>query len=102
MMATEQALNVVTDSARDLLQSADFFSNEQLVSWEYISNGLQYVDPSTSPHVDVVVDTKQKRMVVSDNGTGMTLDGLQNFFVMHGENVDRKRGNPGRGRFGTG
>jgi Histidine kinase-, DNA gyrase B-, and HSP90-like ATPase len=101
-MATEQVLSVVTDSARDLLQSADFFSNEKLVAWEYISNGLQYVDPGTSPHVDVVVDTKQKRMVVSDNGSGMTLDGLKNFFVMHGENVERKHGKPGRGRFGTG
>jgi hypothetical protein len=101
-MATKQGLSVVTDSARDLLQSADFFSNEKLVAWEYISNGLQYVDPGISPHVDVVVDTKQKRMVVSDNASGMTLDGLKNFFVMHGENVDRKRGKPGRGRFGTG
>jgi hypothetical protein len=101
-MATKQALSVVTDSARDLLQSADFFSNEKLVAWEYISNGLQYVDPGTSPQVDVVVDTKQKRMVISDNGSGMTLDGLKNFFVMHGENVDRKQGKPGRGRFGTG
>src|SRR6266542_4009152 len=101
-MATEEALSVVTDSARDLLQSADFFSNEKLVAWEYISNGLQYVDPGTSPRVDVVVDTKQKRMVVSDNGRGMTLADLQNFFVMHGENVDRKQGRAGRGRFGTG
>lgn len=101
-MPTEQTLSVVTDSARDLLQSADFFSNEKLVAWEYISNGLQYVDPGTSPHVDVVVDTKQKRMVISDNGRGMTLAGLKNFFVMHGENIDRKRGRAGRGRFGTG
>jgi hypothetical protein len=31
-----------------------------------------------------------------------TLDGLKNFFVMHGENIARRRGNPGRGRFGTG
>src|SRR5712692_4220181 len=101
-MESERALSVVSDSARDLLQSADFFSNEKLVAWEYISNGLQYVDVGTSPHVDVVVDTKQKRMVVSDNASGMTLEGLTNFFVMHGENVDRKRGKPGRGRFGTG
>src|ERR1043166_3740583 len=96
------ALSVVTDSARDLLQSAAFFSNEKLVAWEYISNGLQYVDPGTSPRVDVVVDTKQKRMIVSDNGRGMTLADLQNFFVMHGENIDRKQGRAGRGRFGTG
>jgi HSP90 family molecular chaperone len=101
-MEAEQALSVVSDSARDLLQSADFFSSEKLVAWEYISNGLQYVDLGTSPHVDVVVDTRQKRMVVSDNGSGMNLAGLKNFFVMHGENVDRKQGKPGRGRFGTG
>ncbi len=101
-MAVEQTLSVVTDSARDLLQSADFFSNEKLVAWEYIANGLQYVDHGTSPNVDVVVDTKQKRMVVSDNGRGMTLDGLKNLFVMHGENVDRKQESAGRGRFGTG
>jgi hypothetical protein len=96
------SLGVVSDSARVLLQSAEFFSNEKLVAWEYISNGLQYVDRGTSPHVDVVVDTKKKRMVVSDNGAGMTLPGLENFFVMHGENVERKHGRPGRGRFGTG
>src|SRR5438128_10541553 len=101
-MATEQAVSVVPDSARDLLQSADSFSNEKLVAWEYVSNGLQYVDPGISPHVDVVVDTKQKRMVVRDNGSGMTPAGLENFFVMHGENVERKRGKPGRGRLGTG
>jgi hypothetical protein len=103
-MATTKAngLSVVTDSARDLLQSAAFFSNEKLVAWEYISNGLQYVDAGISPNVAVIVDTKQKRMIVTDNGRGMTLEDLENFFVMHGENVDRKKGRPGRGFFGTG
>lgn len=102
MAAEAGALSVVTDSARDLLQSAAFFSNEKLVAWEYISNGLQYVDSGISPRVDVVVDTKQKRMIITDNGRGMTLADLRNFFVMHGENVDRKKGRAGRGRFGTG
>jgi hypothetical protein len=32
----------------------------------------------------------------------MDMQGLQNFFVMHGENIDRREGRPGRGRFGTG
>jgi histidine kinase/DNA gyrase B/HSP90-like ATPase len=95
-------LSVITDAARDLLQSAEFFSNEKLVAWEYISNSLQYVDPGTSPKVDVVVDSRQKRMIIADNGRGMDLAGLRNFFVMHGENVDRRTGKPGRGRFGTG
>ncbi len=70
-MATEQDLSVTRDSARDLLQSADGFSNEKLVASKFMSNGGHYFDPGTSPHVDVVVDTKQKRMVVSDNGRGM-------------------------------
>ena len=43
-----------------------------------------------------------KKIVITDNGRGMDWAGLQNFFVMHGENVDRKEGRPGRGRFGTG
>jgi hypothetical protein len=32
----------------------------------------------------------------------MDWSGLQNFFVMHGENLDRRGGRAGRGRFGTG
>ena len=35
-MATEPMQSVISDAARDLLQSADFFSNEKLVAWEYI------------------------------------------------------------------
>src|SRR5208283_2761496 len=64
--------------------------------------GLQYVDPGTNPTVYVKLDSKARKVRISDNGRGMTLDGLQNFFVMHGENLDRKAGTPGRGRFGTG
>jgi len=32
----------------------------------------------------------------------MSWDGLRNFFIMHGENIDRKEGRAGRGIFGTG
>jgi hypothetical protein len=32
----------------------------------------------------------------------MDWEGLQQFFVMHGENQDRREGRPGRGMFGTG
>jgi len=48
------------------------------------------------------LDSKKKRVSIQDNGRGMDWSGLQNFFVMHGENIDRKEGRPGRGRFGTG
>jgi hypothetical protein len=87
---------------RDLLQNSSLFKTDRLVVWEYVSNGLQYVDSGTNPFVNVKLDSKARKIRISDNGRGMTLDGLQNFFVMHGENLDRKSGTPGRGRFGTG
>jgi hypothetical protein len=95
-------LQVRSHVARDLLQSAGLFKNERLVVWEYVSNGLEYVDPGTSPTVKVRLDSKRHRITVEDNGRGMDAEGLANFFVMHGENIDRKAGRPGRGRFGTG
>src|SRR2546425_4326359 len=99
--ATDQ-IYVKSHVARDLLQSAGIFKTDKLVVWEYVSNGLQYVEPGSNPVVRVIVDNKKKRIEVIDNGRGMDWSGLQNFFVMHGENIDRKSGKPGRGRFGTG
>jgi hypothetical protein len=88
--------------ARDLLQNAALFKTDKLVVWECVSNGLQYVDPGVNPIVRVTLDSKPKRIEVADNGRGMDWAGLQNFFIMHGENLDRMEGRPGRGRFGTG
>jgi len=88
--------------ARDLLQNAALFKTDKLVVWEYVSNGLQYIDPGTSPLVRVTLDSKRKVIIIADNGRGMDWSGLQNFFVMHGENIDRKEGRAGRGRYGTG
>src|SRR5439155_7489406 len=98
----DDALFVRSHVARDLLQSAALFKTDKLVVWEYVSNGLQYCDPGVSARVVVSLDSKRRRLTVRDNGRGMDWDGLQNFFVMHGENVDRREGRPGRGMFGTG
>ncbi len=95
-------LEVRTHVARDLLQSAAMFKNERLVVWEYVSNGLDYVDTGVKPVVKVKLDSRAHRISVEDNGRGMDWPGLENFFVMHGENVDRKAGRRARGRFGTG
>jgi hypothetical protein len=102
MPQSADQLFVRSHVARDLLQNAALFKTDKLVVWEYVSNGLQYVDVGTNPVVRVALDSKKKRMTVVDNGRGMDWSGLRNFFVMHGENVDRKQGRPGRGRFGTG
>lgn len=98
-------LFVKVNVSRDVLHNAAFFQNERLASWEYVANGLQYIDPGTVPVVRVRLDTKRKRITIEDNGRGMRwtgLEGLEGFFRMHGENIDRKRGQAGRGRFGTG
>src|ERR1035438_5687705 len=101
-MSATPKLIVKSHVARDLLQSAGLFKSDKLVVWEYVSNGLQYVGAGTNPIVKVSLDSRKKRISIQDNGRGMDWNGLQNFFVMHGENIDRKEGRPGRGRFGTG
>ncbi len=102
MEKTNEKLYVKSHVARDLIQSADLFRTDKAVVWEYVSNGLQYIDAGVSPIVRVKLDNKNKKISISDNGRGMNWNGLQNFFIMHGENQDRKQGKVGRGRFGTG
>lgn len=95
-------IKVRSHVARDLLQSAGMFKNERLAVWEYVSNSLQYLDPKISPVVDIRIDSHANKITIADNGRGMDWDGLSNYFIMHGENIDRKAGRPGRGFFGTG
>ena len=97
-------ITVTSHVGRDLLQSAGVFRHERNVVWEYVSNGLQYIDSGVNPLVRVFIGKgKNKKIVIADNGTGMDWDGLSElFFVMHGVNEERKRGKVGRGRFGTG
>ena len=46
--------------------------------------------------------SKKNTITIRDNGRGMSFADLHRYFQMHGENIDRKKGNPGRGLFGTG
>jgi hypothetical protein len=99
---TSTGLSVVSNVARDILQSAALFKTLPVVAWEYVSNGLQYVDQNVSPKVVVKIDNAKKKLTIVDNGAGMSLDWLQNFFTMHGHNQERLAGKGGRGMFGTG
>jgi len=78
------------------------FKNDAAVIWEYVVNSLQYVERGTAPRVQVMVKPRLREIDVSDNGRGMSADELQHYFRMHGENLDRRRGRIGRGKFGTG
>jgi hypothetical protein len=95
-------MKMVSHVARDLLHSASHFRTEAAAVWEYVVNSLQYVDEGVTPKVQVLVSQKKKEIRIIDNGKGMSLLDLRRFFTMHGENIERKKGIPGRGKFGTG
>jgi hypothetical protein len=97
-----QNLSVTSHVGRDLLQSSAVFEHERLVVWEYVSNGLDYLEIGTKPVVRVHIDNKKKSIRIIDNGRGMSFDDLKNFFTMHGENIDRQQKRRVRGFFGTG
>lgn len=95
-------LNLTTHVGRDLLQTAQLFRTPEAAIWEYVVNGLEYVEAGILPEVAVRIDQRHKRITITDNGRGMDREGLAQFFTMHGENQDRRSGRPGRGKFGTG
>jgi hypothetical protein len=101
-MPAQTTLKVTSDVRRDLLASAAIFKNEAAVVWEYVVNSLQYVDRGTAPRAQVTVKPRLREIEINDNGRGMSADELEHYFRMHGENLDRVRGRPGRGKFGTG
>ncbi len=101
-MARVSDMKVTSHVGRDLLASAAAFKTEASAVWEYVVNGLQYVDRGITPRISVQVRQDERAIAISDNGRGMTDRDLQHFFTMHGENVDRLKGRPGRGKFGTG
>lgn len=95
-------LHLTSHVGRDLLQTSQLFRTPEAAIWEYVVNGLEYVDQGVRPEVHVRVDQRAKSITISDNGRGMSRVDLGRFFTMHGENIDRRRGRPGRGKFGTG
>ena len=60
----ENTLQVTSHVARDLLQSAQLFQHEQAVVWEYVANGLEYIDYGVRPTVDVSIDLKGKKITI--------------------------------------
>jgi Histidine kinase-, DNA gyrase B-, and HSP90-like ATPase len=96
----ETDLRVTAHVGRAVLAQAAQFKTEAPVVWEYVVNSLQYVDPGIQPKVEVIV--KHGSITISDNGSGMDEDRLAHFFTLHGENLERRAGRIGRGKWGTG
>jgi hypothetical protein len=95
-------IQVVSHVGRDILQSAQLFRTPEAAVWEYVVNSLQYIDQAVVPRVSITVDPKAKTITIEDNGSGMDVTDLNHYFTMHGENRARRKGVPGRGKFGTG
>ena len=93
-------LDFKTNTARAIFASAALFKNPHTVIWEYVTNEIQYREKGTKPEIHVLIEKDQ--IIIKGNGGGMDLEGLKNFFTLHGENQDRKKGKPGRGKHGTG
>ncbi len=100
MPTTPTDLRVTSHVGRDVLAQAAQFKTEAASVWEYVVNALQYVNFGVQPKVEVSV--KGNSIVISDNGAGMDEDRLRHFFTMHGENLERRAGHIGRGKWGTG
>ena len=94
---------VTTHVARDFLQNSAYFNTLQKVVWEYVSNSLDNAKDESivSIYVDLLPGNP-KKLVIADDGIGMSQEDLARFFQMHGENTQRKKGKRVRGRFGTG
>ncbi|MBI4732832.1 MAG: ATP-binding protein, partial [Chloroflexi bacterium] len=93
-------LRVTSHVARDLLQNAAYFNALPKAVAEYVTNAIDSAEPGTPVICDVTIADGE--VSIADNGSGMTYAELSNFFQMHGENIQRKRGRTVRGKFGTG
>ena len=94
------SIQVTSHVARDFLQNAAYFNTVPKVVWEYVSNSVD--NPKANQSVNVEVKISKDRIIISDNGCGMSREGLRNFFRMHAENIRREKGESVRGRYGTG
>lgn len=95
-----EPIQVTSHVARDFLQNAAYFNTVPKVVWEYVSNAVDNPRRGQSVTVQVVID--KRRIVVKDDGCGMSRGDLNNYFQMHATNVRRRRGETVRGRYGTG
>lgn len=95
-----EPIQVTSHVARDFLQNSAYFNTVPKVVWEYISNSVD--NPKPNRPVNVEVKLSKQRIVISDDGCGMSREGLGNFFQMHAHNVHRLKGKSVRGRYGTG
>ena len=100
-MTNKHRTGMITHAGRSLLQEAARFSNEGKAVGEYVKNSWQYTDHD--PTVEIFIDQDNKSIRIKDNSNGMDAKDInERFLVLHQENLERAKGEIGRGEFGTG
>jgi hypothetical protein len=99
-MPAAKPIVVTSHVGRDFLQNSAYFASWPKIAWEYISNSLDNAKENLPPIV--IAEFTSNYIAIADNGMGMSRQELGDFFRMHGENMQHKRGKRARGRFGTG
>ncbi len=78
--------------ARDFLQNSAYFNTLPKVVWEYVSNSLDNAKEDIPITVNVdLFPSAPKKLVIADNGLGMSKNDLTRFFQMHGEKCPKKK-----------
>ena len=100
---SDSQITVTSHVARDFLQNAAYFGTLPKVVWEYVSNSLDNAkeDVPVTVAIDLIPGIP-RTLQIADDGIGMSHQNIAQFFQMHGENAQRKKGKRVRGRFGTG
>ena len=95
-MTNQHRTGMITHAGRSLLQEAARFSNEGKAVGEYVKNSWQYTDHD--PTVEIFIDQNNKSIRIKDNSNGMDAKDInERFLVLHQENLERAKGEIGRG-----
>jgi len=96
----EEPFEMKSNIARDLKSRASDFKTKAAALYEYVVNGYEGYQLDQTPVIEVT--TKGGKIVVKDNGVGMSFEKLKRFWTMHGNTVRRENGRNKRGYHGSG
>ena len=72
-----QVIPIKIEKTRAVVQSANSFGSISVVIWEYIANGIDYINKGTKPQMEVIIE--KDKIIFSYNGRGLDTEDLQNF-----------------------
>lgn len=96
----DEPFEMGSNIARDLKSRAADFKTKAAALFEYVVNGYEGYQQDQTPVVEVT--TKGGKIVIKDNGVGMSFEKLRRFWTLHGNTERRENGRNKRGYHGSG